>query len=80
MATKETFAQALTAARTAGGWTRREIAEAAGITAQFVAYLEAGQRQPSEDTVDRLVIAMDLAPRAAAQLRKLAAAERPAGR
>ena len=46
------------------------------ITPQFVAYLETGMRKPSDDTVERLITAMDLPPRTAGLFRRMAAAER----
>jgi transcriptional regulator with XRE-family HTH domain len=65
------FGEFLATSREQGGWSRREIAEAAGISTQFVAYLESGERHPSPDTVERLIMAMDLPPRRAARLRQL---------
>ena len=70
------FADLLVRWRTQGNWTRGEIAEAAGVSSQFVAYLETGARRPSEATVERLVTAMDLSARTAGLFRRVAAAER----
>jgi transcriptional regulator with XRE-family HTH domain len=70
------FGQFLATSRQQGGWSRREIAEAAGISTQFVTYLESGERHPSPDTVERLITAMDLPPRRAARLRQLGALHR----
>ena len=70
------FGEFLTAAREQGGWNRREIAKAAGISTQFVTYLESGERHPSPDTIERLITAMDLPPRRAARLRQLGALHR----
>ena len=47
------FAELLAPARDRAGWTRREIADAAGITPQFVAYLE---RLRSEIPIERFSI------------------------
>jgi transcriptional regulator with XRE-family HTH domain len=74
--TSGSFGDLLSRCRQQGGWTRRDIAEAAGISTQFVTYLESGERHPSTDTVQRLITAMDLPPRRAALLRRLGAAER----
>ena len=74
--TPRSFAELLAHARDQAGWSRREIADAAGITPQFVAYLETGMRKPSDDTVERLITAMDLPPRTAGLFRRMAAAER----
>ncbi len=70
------FGKLLATAREQGGWSRREIAEAAGISTQFVTYLESGERHPSPDTIERLITAMDLPPRRAALLRQLGARHR----
>ena len=70
------FGELLSSCRKQGGWSRREIAEAAGISTQFVTYLESGERDPSADTVERLITAMDLPPRRAALLRRLGAVHR----
>ena len=70
------FADLLVRWRNEGNWTRREIAEAAGVSSQFVAYLETGARKPSDDTVERLITAMDLSARTAGLFRRVAAAER----
>jgi transcriptional regulator with XRE-family HTH domain len=67
------FGELLSSCREQGGWSRREIAEAARISTQFVTYLESGERRPSPDTVERLITAMDLPPRRAARLRRLGA-------
>ena len=74
--TPRSFAELLAESRARAGWSRREIADAAGITPQFVAYLETGDRKPSDDTVERLITAMDLPPRTAGLFRRFAAAER----
>lgn len=70
------FGEMLTTYRQHGGWTRAEIATAAGITTQFVTYLETGARHPSSDTVERLIIALDLPPRRAGLLRRLGVSHR----
>ena len=70
--TPSSFATLLSSSRARGGWSRREIADAAAISTQFVTYLETGARHPSPDTVERLVTAMDLSPRQAAMLRRVA--------
>ena len=72
----DSFGEMLTSCREQGGWTRREIAEAAGITSQFVLYLESGERHPSSDTVERLITALDLPPRRAGLFRRLGATHR----
>ena len=46
------------------------------MSSQFVAYLESGARKPSDDTVERLITAMDLSARTAGLFRRVAAAER----
>ena len=70
------FAELLTQWRTRGGWTRGEVAVAAGISTQFVTYLETGARRPSDETVERLITALDLKPRTANLFRRVATAER----
>ena len=70
------FGELLSSYREQGGWSRREIADAAGISTQFVTYLESGERHPSADTVQRLITAMDLPPRRAALLRRRAVTPR----
>ena len=70
------FAELLTQCRTHGGWTRGQVAVAAGISTQFVTYLETGDRRPSDETVERLITALDLKPRTAGLFRRLAAADR----
>lgn len=72
----ETFAALLTSLRSKAGLTQGEVAEGAGVTAQFVSMLETNVRRPSVDTVERLIVALDLTPRAAGIFRRVAAAER----
>ena len=70
------FAEFLVRFRTAGGWSRAEIADAAGVTAQYVQMLETGIRNPSTDTIERFVVALDLTPRNAGILRRAGNAHR----
>ena len=71
-----TFGELLCSWRLRGGWTRGEIAQAAGVSGPFVAMLENGVRKPSDDTVERLIVALDLSPRTAGMFRRMAVAER----
>ena len=57
--TPTSFGALLMSYRAHGGWTRREIADAAGISLQFLIYLETSERHPSPDTIERLITAMD---------------------
>lgn len=75
-AAPSSFGELLQMQRERGGWSRREIADAAGVSTQFVTYLETGARNPSEDTVERLIVAMDLPARSAGIFRRTASAER----
>lgn len=46
-------------ARAERGWTQRQLAEAAGVPVSTVGRIEAGLRQPSMLTVQRLLAAAD---------------------
>ena len=74
--TPTSFGALLMSYRAHGGWTRREIADAAGISLQFLIYLETSERHPSPDTIERLITAMDLPPRRAALMRRLGTTRR----
>ena len=64
------FGQLLRARRKALGLAQTDVATGAGITAQYIGMLELGVRQPSADTIDRLVIALDFDDKAASKFRK----------
>jgi transcriptional regulator with XRE-family HTH domain len=36
------------------GWTQRELAEAAGVSAQTIKFFENGRNEPRDETLDRL--------------------------
>ena len=67
------FGQLLRARRKALGLAQTDVATGAGITAQYIGMLELGVRAPSADTIDRLVIALDLDGPAASKFRKAGA-------
>jgi DNA-binding XRE family transcriptional regulator len=53
-----TFAQTLRRLREQSGRTATELAQAAGISRQALAMLEAGTRQPSLETAKKLMAAL----------------------
>lgn len=53
-----TFAQTLRRLRKQSGRTATELAQAAGISRQALAMLEAGTRQPSLETAKKLMAAL----------------------
>ena len=71
-----TLADLLRRYRTRGFWSRDEIAIAAGVSSQYIQMLETGVRFPSDDTIERLIIAMDLSGREANLFRRTGS-ERP---
>lgn len=71
-----TFAELLVRYRMAGGWSRAEVADAAGVSAQYVQMLETGVRNPSADTIERFIVALDVTPRNARILRRAGNAHR----
>ena len=71
-----TFAELLVRYRMAGGWSRAEAADAAGVSAQYVQMLETDVRKPSTDTIERFVVVLDLTPRNAGILRRAGNAHR----
>ena len=56
--------------RKARGLSQADLAAGAVVTAQFVGMLELGVRKPSPETVDNLIVALDLDEKNAKQLRK----------
>ena len=56
--------------RKASGLSQADLAAGAVVTAQFVGMLELGVRKPSPETVDNLIVALDLDEKNAKQLRK----------
>lgn len=52
------FGAELRSRREAAGWSRAELAAASGISRRFVHKLEAGERQPSLETVLRVCRAL----------------------
>jgi transcriptional regulator with XRE-family HTH domain len=63
----EWFAGRLHELREARGWTQRQLAAAAGVTAAAVKALEQGRNKPTWDTVVALCRALDVRPDAFAQ-------------
>ncbi len=54
--------------RERGGWTRQDVADAAGISASYLGTLEAGKRAPSALVADALGFALELDAAEVAQL------------
>jgi transcriptional regulator with XRE-family HTH domain len=55
-----TFAHCLRAVREQAGITQYRLAKLSGVTRQALSRLEAGETQPSWETVQRLVMALEL--------------------
>jgi XRE family aerobic/anaerobic benzoate catabolism transcriptional regulator len=55
------MAQRLRAARARAGFTRRQLAAAAGVSERYLAHLEAGTANPSVDMLLSLAVALDIA-------------------
>lgn len=47
-------------ARAMRGLSQKQLAAAAGLTPSYVSLLEAGQRNPSPETIDRLISALQV--------------------
>ena len=47
--------------RRAAGLTQKELAEAAGLSTNFIGYVERGVRKPSLDTLERIAQALGVA-------------------
>jgi transcriptional regulator with XRE-family HTH domain len=70
------FGELLRRHRSASGLTQEELAERAGLSVRGLRYLERGLHRPYQDTVQRLLDALDLSPE---DHRLLVAAARPRG-
>lgn len=55
-----TFGEALRAARERAGWSQSRLAVEAGYVASYISRLEAGQREPSRETVAHLAVVLAL--------------------
>jgi transcriptional regulator with XRE-family HTH domain len=60
-ANPSTFADRLRALRAERGHTQQSLADATGLTRQYLARLETGTREPSWEVVLRLARAMEVA-------------------
>ena len=66
----ETIAELLRMLRTRGGLSQADLAEKAGLSEQAISLLERGaRRRPRIDTVESLIVALELAPDDAERLR-----------
>jgi len=54
------FSRAIRTARSARGWSQKELARRAKLDPSFVSHLEAGSRKPSADTVSKLSTALGI--------------------
>jgi transcriptional regulator with XRE-family HTH domain len=57
---KPTFGQLIRETRLAHGLSQRELAEAIGVKASHIAYIEAGQRRPSLQLLSRIAEVLEL--------------------
>lgn len=48
--------------RLAKGLTQTELAEMSGVSAAGLSYIESGQRSPTEDTLNKIALALGLPP------------------
>jgi transcriptional regulator with XRE-family HTH domain len=58
------FGQALTILRVSRGMSRIQLAEAAGVSPVGISQYERGQHKPREETLSRILEALDLPPEA----------------
>jgi transcriptional regulator with XRE-family HTH domain len=58
------FGQALTILRVSRGLSRIQLAEAAGVSPVGISHWERGQHKPREETLSRILEALDLPPEA----------------
>ena len=59
---RETVAENVQRNRVSKGWTQTRLAQEAGVAQARIAELEAGRYEPRTDTIDRIAIALEIAP------------------